>query len=229
MVKAANDEARRYVGRGANSGAYLVVSGAHLSSVNAQGVWQAEGAPGSISAQEMHRFIQSALPRLEEHREALHVIPMGYQVDGLSGVRNPTGLHASQVQLEAHVVTGEAAILKNAVTAATANRIPVNGMVAQSLAAAEAVLTADEREVGVILMDIGGGTTDVTLFSYGNPICTAVLPVGGSQLTRDLAVAERIPYYVAEEVKVQWAMPCRNWCRPTRKCCCPAAPGRRNG
>lgn len=203
-VKAANDEARRYVGRGANSGAYLVVSGAHLSSVNAQGVWQAEGAPGGISAQEMHRFIQSALPRLEEHREALHVIPMGYQVDGLSGVRNPTGLHASQVQLEAHVVTGEAAILKNAVTAATANRIPVNGMVAQSLAAAEAVLTADEREVGVILMDIGGGTTDVTLFSYGNPICTAVLPVGGSQLTRDLAVAERIPYYVAEEVKVQW-------------------------
>ena len=203
-VKAAMDDAHRYVGRGANSGAYLVVSGAHLSSVNTKDVWQTDGASGGISASEMHRFIRASFPQLAENRDILHIIPMGYQVDGLSGVRNPTGLHASQVRMEAHVVTAESSLLKNAAAAAETNRIPVHGLVAQSLAAAEAVLTADEREMGVILVDIGGGTTDVTLFSYGNPVCTTVLPVGGIQLTRDLAVAERIPYYVAEEVKLQW-------------------------
>ena len=203
-VKASLDEAHRYVGRGASGGAYLVVSGAHLASVNTRDVWQPDAGAGSISAPEMHRLIRASLPELAENREVLHIIPMGYQVDGLAGVRNPMGLHASQVQLEAHVITAEAAILKNAVSAVEANRVPVNGLVAQSLAAAEAVLTADEREMGVILVDIGGGTTDVTLFSDGSPVCTAALPVGGSQLTRDLAVAERIPYYVAEEVKLQW-------------------------
>lgn len=204
-VKASLDEAHRYVGRSAHGGAYLVVSGDHLSSVNTKDIWQPNAAgSSSISEGEMHRLIRASLPQLDENREVLHIIPMGYQVDGLAGVRNPMGLHASQVQLEAHVITAEAAALKNAATAAEANRVPVNGLVAQSLAAAEAVLTADEREMGVILMDIGGGTTDVSLFRDGSPVCTTVLPVGGIQLTRDLAVAERIPYYVAEEVKLQW-------------------------
>ena len=203
-VKAAMDDAHRYVGRGANGGVYLVVSGDHLSSVNIRDVWQTDSASGGISAPEMHRFIRASLPQLSENRDILHIIPMGYQLDGLSGVRNPTGLHASQVRMEAHVVTAEASLLKNAAAAAETNRIPVHGLVAQSLASAEAVLTADERELGVILIDIGGGTTDVTLFSYGNPVCTTVLPMGGIHLTRDLAVAERIPYYVAEEVKLQW-------------------------
>lgn len=203
-VKASLDEAHRYVGRGASGGAYLVVSGAHLSSVNTRDVWQPDAGAGSISAPEMHRLIRASLPQLDENREVLHIIPMGYQVDGLAGVRNPMGLHASKVQLEAHVITAEAAILKNALAAVEANRVQVNGLVAQALASAEAVLTADEREMGVILMDIGGETTDVTLFSDGSPVCTAVLSFGGSHLTRDLAIAERIHYYVAEEVKLQW-------------------------
>ncbi len=118
-------------------------------------------------------------------------------------MRNPIGLHANQVELEAHVAIGDAIILKNTVNAVESNRMPVNSLVLQSLASAEATLTADERELGVLLIDIGSGTTDVTVFQYGSPWFSTVLPVGGSQLTRDLAVAERIPFHVAEDAKVK--------------------------
>jgi cell division protein FtsA len=113
-------------------------------------------------------------------------------------------LHAKQVQVEAHVVLGDAAILKNSVRAVEVNKIPVKSLVAQSLASAEATLTADEREMGVLLADIGGGTTDVAVYRQGSPWFSAVVPVGGNQLTRDLAAALHVPYYRAEELKVKW-------------------------
>lgn len=203
-VRVSVAEAQHYLGKGVNPGAYVVVSGAHISSVNIKDVMQHDGVPGSITPQRMHQFIRSSLPQLDETQELLHIIPVGYAVDGLSGVRNPTGLHANQVQMETHIATGDVTILKNTVKAVESNRIPVNSLVLQSLAAAEATLTADEREMGAVLVDIGSGTTDITVFQYGSPWFSTVLPVGGSQLTRDLAVAERIPYYLAEEAKVKW-------------------------
>ncbi len=196
-------EAQRYVGKGYNPGAYVVVSGAHIHSGNIKRVMEHSTDLGSITPDDMHRFIQSSFPELADGQEILHIIPTGYSVDGLSGVRNPIGLHASQVELDAHVALGDAIVLKNTVNAVESNRMPVNSLVLQSLAAAEATLTADERELGTILVDIGSGTTDITVFQYGWPWYSTVLPVGGSQLTRDLAVAERIPFYVAEEAKVK--------------------------
>ena len=203
-VRESTTEAQRYAGKGGNLGAYVVVGGAHISSLNTNEVMQHAGDPDSITTAQMHQFIQSSLPPMDGSQEVLHIIPIGYRVDGLSGVRNPAGLYASQVQLEAHVALGNANVLKNTVKAVESNRIPVNSLVLQSFASAEATLTADEREIGVILVDIGCGTTDITLFLNGGPRYSAVIPVGGSQLTRDLAVSERIPYHLAEEIKIKW-------------------------
>ena len=202
-VRTSIAEAQRYVGKGYNPGAYVVVSGGHIYSSNVKDVMEHPTDLGSITSNDMHQFIQSSFPTLGEGQEILHIIPIGYAVDGLSGVRNPIGLHANQVELEAHVAIGDAIILKNTVNAVESNRMPVNSLVLQSLASAEATLTADERELGVLLIDIGSGTTDVTVFQHGSPWFSTVLPVGGSQLTRDLAVAERIPFHVAEDAKVK--------------------------
>ncbi len=202
-VRGSIEEAQRYVGKGYSPSAYVVVSGGHIHSSNARDVMEHPTDLGSITQSDMHRFIQSSFPTLGEGQEILHIIPIGYAVDGLSGVRNPIGLHANQVELEAHIAVGDATILKNTVNAVESCRMPVNSLVLQSLASAEATLTADERELGVLFIDIGSGTTDVTVFQYGSPWMSMVLPVGGSQLTRDLAVAERIPFHVAEDAKIK--------------------------
>jgi cell division protein FtsA len=129
---------------------------------------------------------------------------MSYDVDGVSGVRNPVGLHADRVQVEAHVVLGDAMTLKNTVKAVESGRVAVKSLVLQSLASAEATLTGDEREMGAVLVDIGSGTTDLIIYRQGSPWYSSVIPVGGDQLTKDLSVALGISVYLAEEVKLKW-------------------------
>ena len=196
-------EAQRYLGRGV-SWAYLGITGGHISCLNTTGVLRGSGDDAGISSQDVQQLIHASYPRVTPGKEVLHVIPMGYVVDGLTGVRSPVGLHADQVQVESHVVTGDATVLKNMVKAVEGCKLSVRSLVHQPLAAAEAVLTEDEREIGSVLVDIGGGTTDMIIFRSGSPWYSAVIPVGGSQLTRDLSVALGVPFYVAEELKVKW-------------------------
>ena len=204
VIRSSLEESQRYIGRGVISGVYVGVSGTHITCLNTKDIVNHTGDNGHISADQLRELIESALPEVEETQEVLHVIPIGYQVDGLSAVRNPVGLHAGQVQVEAHVVLGDAAVVQNAVKAVEACKVSVKSLVVQSLASAEATLTGDEREMGVVLVDIGGGTSDVMIYRQGNPWFSSVIPVGGNQLTRDLAVAMRVPFYVAEEIKVKW-------------------------
>jgi len=203
-VRICLDDAQRYVSRGVVSGAYVGVSGSHLSCLNIKDTLTDPQDIGGITAHQIQRLLQASYPQVDPSQEVLHIIPTGYEVDGLPGVRNPTGLHAKQVQVEAHVVLGDAAVLKNSVRAVEGNRIPVRSLVAQSLASAEATLTGDEREMGVIMMDIGGGTTDVAVYRHGTPWFSTVVPVGGNQATGDLAEALHIPYYRAEKLKIKF-------------------------
>ncbi len=203
-VRASLEEAQRYLGRGAITGAYVGVSGSHLTCLNIKDAMTDTHDVGGITSSQLRHLLQASYPQVDPSQQVMHIIPMGYEVDGLPGVRNPTGLHAKQVQVEAHVVLGDAAILKNSVRAVEVNKIPVKSLVAHSLASAEATLTGDEREMGVMLADIGGGTTDVAVFRQGSPWFSAVVPVGGNQLTRDLAAALHVPYYRAEELKIKW-------------------------
>ncbi|HIL31465.1 MAG TPA: cell division protein FtsA [Dehalococcoidia bacterium] len=203
-VAASLGEAQRYIGNGVPTGIYASVTGSHLTSLNTR---EEVGNPddvGDISSKLLDRLLRGSFPDVGPDQEVLHVIPTGYHVDGMSGIRNPVGLHGNLVEVEAHVVMGDSVILKNTVKAIETNKATVKSMVLHSLASAESTLTGDEREMGVVLVDIGGGTTDLAIYRQGHPWYSAVIPVGGSQLTRDLSVALKTPLYMTEEMKIKW-------------------------
>ena len=203
-VRSSLQEAQRYIGRGVVAGVYVGISGTHLSCLNTKEMVNNPQDVTDVNNTLLDQLIKSSFPHVDRTQEVLHIIPIGYEVDGVSGVRNPVGLHAENVQVEAHVVLGDAATLKNTVKAVEACRVTVKSLVLQSLASAEATLTGDEREMGAVFLDIGGGTTDLIIYRQGSPWYSAVIPVGGNQLTKDLSVALRTPYYLAEEIKVKW-------------------------
>ena len=203
-VAASLEEAQRYIGNGVPTGIYASVTGSHLTSLNTK---EEVGNPddvGDISSKLLDRLLRGSFPDVEPDQEVLHVIPTGYHVDGMSGIRNPVGLHGNLVEVEAHVVMGDSVILKNTVKAIETNKATVKSMVLHSLASAESTLTGDEREMGVVLVDIGGGTTDLAIYRQGHPWYSAVIPVGGSQLTKDLSVALKTPLYMTEDMKIKW-------------------------
>ena len=203
-VASALDEAQRYIGKAGVGPVYATVSGAHITSLNSKQVMEAQSNAVDISNKMLDGLLRGAVPEVAAGQEVVHVIPIGYTVDGLSGVRNPVGLHGAQVEVEAHVVLGEAAVLRNTTKVIEASRTTPKNLVVHSLASAESTLTGDEREMGVVLLDIGAGTSDMVIYRQGNPWYSAVVPVGGNQLTRDLSVALRTPVSTAEQVKVRW-------------------------
>jgi cell division protein FtsA len=208
-VRSSLEEAQRYIGRGVVAGVYAGVSGTHITCINTKDTVDNPGDVRDINAHLLDHLIQSSFPHVDRSQEILHIIPISYDVDGLSGMRNPVGLHADKVQVEAHVVLGDAMTLKNTVKAVESGRVSVRSLVLQSLASAEATLTGDEREMGAVFVDIGSGTTDLVIYRQGSPWYSAVIPVGGDQLTKDLSVALGISVYLAEEAKIKWghAMP----------------------
>ena len=201
-VQAAMDEARRYIGATGPIGVYVSVSGSHIASVNRREVMDNQANPEDISPKMLDTMIRGSFPKVEEGQQVLHVIPMGYTVDGLSGVRNPLGLAGKNIEVDSHVVLGDAVVLQNTIKAVETRDIFVRSLVLQGIASAEATLTGDEREMGVMLLDIGAGTTDIVLYRQGSPWFSDVLPVGGQSLTRDLAAALGSSFHIAEDIKV---------------------------
>ena len=203
-IRSSLEEAQRYIGRGVISGVYASVSGNHITCLNTKDVLKTPEDFSGLASHQLQHLIESSYPQVDPSQEVLHLIPVGYEVDGLPAVRNPLGLHAKEVEVESHVVLGDAMTLKNTVKTIEASKVSVKSLVLQSLASAEATLTADERELGVVFVDIGAGTSDLAIYRQGNPWYSAIIPVGGRQLSRDLAVALQIPYYLADELKIKW-------------------------
>jgi len=203
-VRTSMEEAQRYIGDAAPADVYASVTGSHLSSLNTKEVVENPDDVRDISGKLLDRLLRGSFPDVGPDQEALHVIPIGYHVDGMSGIRNPVGLHGNLVEVEAHVVMGDSVTLKNTVKAIETGKASVKSMVLHSLASAESTLTGDERELGVVLADIGGGTTDIVIYRQGQPWYSAVIPIGGSQLTRDLSMALKTPLYMTEEMKIKW-------------------------
>ena len=158
---------------------------------------------------EVAKLVDSCHPHSSNGHTTLHVIPIEYDVDGLGGVRNPVGLQAEQVRVSSHVIMCDTQHVKNVVNVMKECKLTPRSLIAQSLASGEAVLTEGERELGAVLLDMGGGTTDVTIFRAGNPWFSSVIPLGGNHITSDLAACLDLPFNVAEEVKLDWghAMP----------------------
>lgn len=143
----------------------------------------------------------AALPASD--REIVHMLPRGFVVDGHDGVRNPVGMYGSRLEVEAHIVTGTSTVLANLLKCVQRAGLEVEEIVLEPLASAEGVLTQAERELGVVLADIGGGTTSVGVFAGGGLSHTAILPVGGHHVTSDVAVGLRTPVAEAEKLKIR--------------------------
>ena len=182
--------------------AYIGVTGRHVSSENARGVVAISRNDRLVRPDDLKRVLQCAQSvKIPSDRKLLHAIPRGYAVDGQDGVNNPVGMHGFRLDVETHVITTAVTSVQNLVKCIRGVGLEIEDLVFEPLASGEAVLTDDERQAGVILADIGGGTTDIAVFKDGSIWHTAVLPVAGYQVTRDLSVGLGIPFDVAEVMK----------------------------
>lgn len=178
------------------------LAGAHVSSVNSRG---ATGVPsGIISAMDISRALEQAQAVAIPHdREIVHIIQRGITVDGQEGVRTPVGMHGYKIEVETHIITAAAATVDNLRQCVGAAGVEIQQFVLNPLASAEVVLTEQERQMGVAVCDIGGGTTDLAIYVNGDVWHTMVLAVGGNHVTQDIAHGLRLPMSQAEEVKKQ--------------------------
>ncbi len=183
---------------------YVGLAGKHISSLNSRGVVAVGRGERRITVEDTERALEAAQAIAVPHnREVVHVIPRCYTLDGQEGVRDPVGMLGFRLEVEAHIVTGAVASLRNLVQCIENAEVGVNDLILQPLASSEAVLTPEERQTGVVLVDAGGGTTDVAIFIEGSIWHSVVLPVGGNNLTSDLSVGLRTPFEVAEALKIK--------------------------
>ncbi len=187
-------------------GLYVGISGEHISSTNSRGIIAISRGDHEISPSDVERVIDAArmaaLPASD--REIVHLLPRGFVVDGHDGVRNPVGMYGARLEVEAQIVTGTSTVLANLLKCVQRAGLEVEEIALEPLASAEAVLTSAERELGVVLADIGGGTTSLGVFVGGGLCHTAILPVGGHHLTADVAVGLRTPVAEAEKLKIRY-------------------------
>lgn len=216
-VKKATDEAEMMAGVEV-SRAYVGLAGTDVRSLNSRAVVSVARGDKGISRQDINRVVEAArTAALPSDRELLHGIPQEFLVDDQGGISDPLGMQGNRLELRLHLVTGNSSRSKTLLTCINRAGIEVVEMVFEPLATAEAVLTDDERELGVLLLDIGSGSTNYALFSEGEVQHSAVLPIGATHFTNDLAMVLRTPFPEAERMKVEHG------------CCLPGLVGENEG
>lgn len=182
--------------------ALVSLAGANVTSVNSRGV---VGVTGRIIDQDdVARAVDAARAiAIPHNREIVHVIQRGFNVDGQEGIRTPIGMHGYRLEVETHIITASAAGIENLRQCMAGADLEVSQFVLNPLASAEVVLTETERQMGVVVCDVGGGTTDMAIYVDGDIWHTAVLGLGGNHITSDIAQVLRLPNTQAEEVKLQ--------------------------
>ena len=182
---------------------YAGIAGGHIRSFNSTGIVAVRDR--EISAYDVGRVLEAAraVP-IALDREILHVIPQEYIIDHQDGIRQPIGMSGVRLEARVHMVTGALSSAQNIIKCVNQAGLSVSEICLEPIASSEAVLSRDEKELGVILIDIGGGTSDLAIFREGALIHTSVLPIGGNHLTRDIAVGLRTPQKEAENLKIQW-------------------------
>lgn len=180
--------------------AWVSLAGSHVSSINSKGT---SGVAGGVVRQvEISRALESAQSvAIPHNREVIHVIQRGFSVDGQNGISQPIGMHGYRLEVEAHIITAAETTVENIRKAAESAGVQVLQFVLNPLASGEVVLSETERQLGVMVCDIGGGTTDLAIYINGDVWHTMVLSVGGSLITSDIAHGLRLPLNQAEEVK----------------------------
>lgn len=197
------DQAERVAGITIDA-AYVGIGGAHIQSTNSRGVAAIHTGRG-VTQDDIDRAMEAAEAiAVPQNREIVHAISRGYLLDGQDGVKDPLGMIGFRLEVEAHIVTGAAASIQNVEKAVEGAGLKIARLVLEPIAAGDAVLTSAEKEMGVVLVDIGGGTTDIAIFIDGSVWHTIILPTGGLHITNDLAVGLRTPFEAAEEMKIKY-------------------------
>ena len=185
--------------------AYVGVTGRHITSVNNKGSISITRNNQVVHPDDLKRVLDVARTvKVPTEQRLLHVIPREYVVDGQGGVKNPVGMHGFRLDVETHIITAAVTSIQNLTKCIRGIGVEVEDLVMEPLASAEAVLEPEERQDGVLLADIGGGTTDLALFKDDTIYHTSVLPVAGYQVTRDISVGLGITYELAEEMKKRY-------------------------
>jgi len=182
--------------------ALVSLAGSHVSSLNSKGVVGVSGR--TIDYEDILRAVDAARAvSIPHNREVIHVIQRGFTVDGQEGIRMPVGMHGYRLEVETHIITAASATVENLREAVGAAGTHVSQFVLNPLASGEVVLSETEREMGVVVCDMGGGTTDLAIYINGDVWHTSVLSVGGNHITSDIAHGLRLPQPEAEEIKLQ--------------------------
>jgi cell division protein FtsA len=184
---------------------WVGISGEHVRSVNSRGVIGISRREKEVAREDIDRVLDAARAvKVPADREILHVIPRGFVVDDQQGIRDPVGMSGVRLEAEVHIVTGATAPLRNLLRAISRAGLGVESLVLQPLAASLAVLEDDERRLGVAVVDIGGGTSDIIVFQGGVVRHTSIVGLGGRHLTQDIAIGLRTPNERAEELKLAY-------------------------
>ncbi len=178
------------------------IAGSHIRSLNSSGMVAIKDK--EVTQADVMRVIETAKAiNIPNDQQMLHVLPQEFIIDGQDDVREPVGMSGIRLEVKVHIVTGAVSAAQNIIKCVRRCGLEVNTLTAQPLAASLAVLTEDEKQLGVVLVDIGGGTTDVAIFSSGAIRHTAVIPVAGNHITNDIAMALRTPTADAEDIKIR--------------------------
>jgi cell division protein FtsA len=204
---------------------YTGIAGSHIKSLNSHGMVKIKDA--EVSQMDVDRVIETARAiALPADQQILHILTQEFIIDGQEDVREPLGMSGMKLEVKVHIVTGAVAAAQNIVKCIKRCGIEVSDLILQPLASSLAVLTDDEKELGVCLVDIGGGTTDIAVFKQGAIRHTAVVPIAGDQMTNDVAVAFRTPTQSAEEIKIKHGCALRQLADPREVVEVPGVDGR---
>lgn len=205
-VTAAIEAAEMMSGREVHS-CWTGIGGAHIEGLNSRGVVAVTGKnreTREIDNADIERVIEAARAVvIPMDRQVLHVIPQTYIVDDQKGIRNPLDMIGVRLEAEVHIITGSVTSAQNLIKCVNRAGFRVNDLILQSLAAGRSTLTEEEKELGVALIDLGGGTTDILVYSEGAPYSTSTIPVGGAQVTSDLSIIKNLSFETAEKIKLE--------------------------
>jgi cell division protein FtsA len=201
-IRSAREQAERLSGYRVES-AIVGVGGNHVESQNSRGAVAVSGPRREVSHEDIERATEVARAvTIPSNREVLHVLPRGFVVDGQEGVKDPLGMSAVRLEVETHIVHASATAVQNLTKCVQRAEVRIDELVANSLASADAVLTETERDLGVAVADFGAGTVDLAFFLDGSPFHAAVLPLGGNNVTNDVAIGLKTSLAAAEMLKI---------------------------
>ena len=206
---------------------YAGIAGHHIRGQNSRGMVTVYHNR-IVTDEDIRRVIDAAQVLIPNDREILHILPQEFIVDDQDGVQNPLGMAAARLEVNVHIVTGSVTSAQNIIKCCNQSGLDVEDIVLEPLSSSQAVLSPDEQEVGVVLVDIGGGTTDVTIYSEGSIVHTAVLALGGNHLTHDIAIGMGAPLHEAEEIKHNFGVAMTSMVKEDEMIEVPSVGGRNN-